>query len=76
MLQEMHAIPKGKSITELLKYKIWNNIAVQHEQYVNKQFNDRKKAHLIEKYSYSNENQIIVYNFKSTHIVIKGVLFQ
>ena len=40
--------------TELLKN------TVQHEQYVNKQFNDRKKADLIEKCTYSKGDQIIV----------------
>ena len=35
---------------------------MQHEQYVNEQFNDRKMAELIEKCSYRNEDQIIVIN--------------
>ena len=40
--------------TELLKN------TVQHEHYVNKQFNDRKKGDLIEKWNYSSEDQITV----------------
>ena len=40
--------------TQLLKN------TVHHEQYVNKQFNDRKKADLIEKCNYSKGDQIIM----------------
>ena len=59
---------KHNWITEL------SNNTVQREQYVNKQFKDRKKAELIEKCNYCNEIKLSLY--LSTHIVIKGILFQ